>query len=75
VRFSGPAGVPQTSPESIDDPSVIAWAVEPIYLSFGNSMEAAVRAVAPGTAHVEAGACSSTAPVCTRPWRLTLVVN
>jgi hypothetical protein len=75
VRISAPSSPPQASPESIDAPDVIGWAVEPIHLSGGNWMEAALIALTPGTAHVQAGACSGPQPVCTNPWRLTFVVN
>jgi hypothetical protein len=74
VRFTAPYDSDQLSTVTIDSPDVVKWAVEPIYLSRG-LFEAAVTAVSVGTAHVQAGRCSSSAPVCSNPWRLTFVVT
>lgn len=75
LRINGAAGVPQTSPPSIDARDVVDWVVDPMYLDYGNMFQAAVKGLAPGTAHIDAGPCSSTAPVCTNPWRLTVIVT
>jgi hypothetical protein len=74
VRFTAPYENDPLWTVSIDSPNVVKWAVEPIYLS-RSLFEAAVTAVSAGTAHVQAGRCSSSAPVCSNPWRLTLVVS
>lgn len=73
VRLAAPYGDPSSAP-TIDSPDVVKWAVEPIYLS-RSLFEAAVTAVSPGTAHVQAGQCSNSDPVCTNPWRVTFVVT
>ena len=74
VRFTAPYESDPLWTVTIDTPNVVKWAVEPIYLSRGK-LEAAVTAVSAGTAHVQAGRCSSSAPVCSNPWRLTFVVT
>jgi hypothetical protein len=74
VRFTAPYESDTLWTVTIDSPNVVKWAVEPIYLSHG-LLEAAVTALSAGTAHVQAGRCSSSAPVCSNPWRLTLVVT
>jgi hypothetical protein len=74
VRFTAPYESDPLWTVTIDSPNVLKWAVEPIYLSYGR-LEAAVTAVSAGTANVQAGRCSSSAPVCSNPWRLTFVVT
>ena len=74
VRFSAPYESDPLWTLTIDSPDVVKWAVEPIYLS-QSMFEAAVTAVSAGTAHLQAGQCSSSAPVCSNPWRLTFVVT
>jgi len=74
VRFTAPYESDPLWTVTIDSPNVAKWAVEPIYLSY-SLLEAAVTGVSPGTAHIQAGRCSSSAPVCSNPWRLTLVVS
>ncbi len=74
VRFTAPYESDPLWTVTIDSPNVVKWAVEPIYLSH-SMLEAAVTAVSAGTAHVQAGRCSSSAPVCSNPWRLTFVVT
>jgi hypothetical protein len=74
VRFTAPYESDPLWTLTIDSPDVVKWAVEPIYLS-QSMFEAAVTAVSAGTAHLQAGQCSSSAPVCSNPWRLTFVVT
>ena len=73
LRINGASAGSQTSPPSIDARDVVDWVVDPINLDY--MFQAAVKALAPGTAHIDAGPCSRTAPVCANPWRLTVIVT
>ncbi|SRR6266536_4237644 len=72
VRFTAPYESDPLWTVTIDSPSVVKWAVEPIYLSH-SMLEAAVTAVSVGTAHMQGGRCSKSG--CSSPWRLTFVVT
>lgn len=72
ARFFAPYPSSQPWSVTIDDPRILDWAVEPIYPQ--RSLEAAVVAKSPGTAHVQGDPCQGPEPVCANPWRLTFSV-
>jgi hypothetical protein len=73
ARFSeccGPAGLGARK-VTIDRSDVLQWAVEPLYNN-NLTVEGAVTAVAPGTAHVVGAYCSTG---CQDAWTLTVIVT
>ena len=73
ARFEAPYPSTQPWTVTIDNPTVLAWAVEPIYPR--SLLEAAVTARSPGTAHLQPDPCSGSEPACSNPWRLSVSVT
>ena len=74
ARLSAPFDWDPSWTVTIDSPGVLRWAIEPIYLSH-SSFESVVTPVSRGTAPVQTTPCTGSDPICTNPWRLTIVVS